>query len=39
MANDKQFKTIDEQVLLLKSRNLDFNNESEAKILLKLKQG
>ena len=35
MANDKQFKTIDEQVLLLKSRNLDFNNESEAKILLK----
>ncbi|MCR4900023.1 MAG: Abi family protein [Treponema sp.] len=35
MANDKQFKTIDEQVLLLKSRNLVFNNESEAKNLLK----
>ena len=35
MANDKQFKTIDEQISLLKSRNLAFNNESEAKNLLK----
>ena len=31
MAIDKEFKTIDEQVLLLKSRNLQFNDEQTAK--------
>ena len=35
MAIDKEFKTIDEQVLLLKSRNLQFNDEQTAKELLK----
>mgnify|MGYP002515670193 CR=1 FL=1 len=35
MAIDKEFKTIDEQVLLLKSRNLQFNDEQAAKELLK----
>jgi abortive infection bacteriophage resistance protein len=35
MANDKQFKTIDEQILLLKSRNLQFMDEAKAKAILK----
>ena len=35
MSIDKEFKTIDEQVLLLKSRNLQFNDEQTAKELLK----
>jgi len=35
MASDKQFKTIDEQILLLKSRNIQFKNEVKAKGILK----
>ncbi len=34
MANDKQFKTVDEQILLLKSRNLQFRDEAKAKTIL-----
>lgn len=34
MANDKQFKTVDEQILLLKSRNLQFKDEVKAKAIL-----
>ena len=34
MANDKQFKTVDEQISLLKSRNLQFKDEANAKALL-----
>lgn len=32
---DKEFKTIDEQILLLKSRNLQFNDEQAAREILK----
>jgi abortive infection bacteriophage resistance protein len=34
MANDKQFKTVDEQILLLKSRKLQFKDEAKAKAIL-----
>ena len=34
MANDKQFKTVDEQIMLLKSRKLQFKDEAKAKAIL-----
>lgn len=34
MANDKQFKTVDEQIQLLKSRKLQFKDEAKAKAIL-----
>lgn len=34
MENDKQFRTVDEQILLLKSRKLQFKNEENAKSIL-----